>query len=104
MMHRSAYPPGVIDRMFAETPDDELPFNVFFSDKKQIPDADVSLINDVYNSHAHSFEWQKGDVMILDNMLMAHGRRPYEGERRILVAMSGTITASETALAPTVLE
>jgi hypothetical protein len=31
-------------------------------------------------------------------MLMAHGRRPFEGARRILVAMSGTITASEAAV------
>ena len=104
LMHRSAYPPGVIDGMFAETPDDELPFNVFFSDKKPIPDTDISLINDVFRNEAHAFDWQKNDVMILDNMLMAHGRRPFDGERRILVAMSGTVTATEAPLAPTVME
>lgn len=100
MMHRSAYPPGVIDGMFADTADDELPFNVFFGDKSRIPDADISLVNDVFKSQARCFKWQKGDVMILDNMLMVHGRRPFEGDRRILVAMSGAITASEAALAP----
>jgi alpha-ketoglutarate-dependent taurine dioxygenase len=104
LMHRSAYPPGVIDRMFADTPDDELPFNVFFGDRTQIPDADVALINDTYSTHARTFLWQKGDVMILDNMLMAHGRRPFEGDRKILVAMAGTISAADVALVSTELE
>ncbi|MDA2921410.1 TauD/TfdA family dioxygenase, partial [Desulfobacterota bacterium AH_259_B03_O07] len=31
--------------------------------------------------------WQKGDVMVLDNYLVAHGRRPFKGPRKILVAM-----------------
>ena len=32
LMHRSAYAPGVIERMFPDAADDELPFNVFFAD------------------------------------------------------------------------
>ncbi len=32
--------------------------------------------------------WQKGDVAILDNHLVMHGRRPFEGRRRVLVAFS----------------
>jgi alpha-ketoglutarate-dependent taurine dioxygenase len=100
LMHRSAYPPGVIERMFAATADEDLPFNVFFGDRTPISDADIANINDSYQRNARCFDWQRGDVMILDNMLIAHGRRPFDGERRILVAMSGTITASDGALAP----
>jgi amino acid adenylation domain-containing protein len=100
LMHRSAYPPGVIERMFPGSPDDELPFNVFFADRTPIPDADIALIHYAFQSQAREFDWQRGDVMILDNMLMAHGRRPFDGSRRILVAMSGVHTAHETALAP----
>lgn len=98
MMHRSAYAPGVIERMFPDTPDDHLPFNVFFADRSPIPDADIARINAVYQENARAFDWEKGDVMILDNMLMAHGRRPFDGPRRILVAMSGTIDAADAAL------
>jgi len=29
----------------------------------------------------------QGDIMMLDNMLAAHGRNPYEGERKIVVAL-----------------
>ena len=33
------------------------------------------------------FPWQQGDLMVLDNMLAAHGRSPYVGARQIAVAM-----------------
>jgi alpha-ketoglutarate-dependent taurine dioxygenase len=32
--------------------------------------------------------WEAGDLLMLDNLLAAHGRRPFSGERRIAVAMS----------------
>lgn len=32
--------------------------------------------------------WRAGDLMLIDNVLVAHGRRPFEGARRVLVAMS----------------
>jgi hypothetical protein len=33
-------------------------------------------------------DWVAGDVLLIDNVLVAHGRRPFEGSRRVLVAMS----------------
>ncbi|MNG41197.1 Taurine catabolism dioxygenase TauD, TfdA family [compost metagenome] len=33
------------------------------------------------------FDWRKGDVILLDNMLAAHARDPFEGPRKIVVAM-----------------
>jgi hypothetical protein len=32
--------------------------------------------------------WRRGDLLLIDNMLTAHGRRPCTGDRRVLVAMS----------------
>ena len=34
-----------------------------------------------------------GDLIVLDNMLVAHARRPFEGSRKILVAM-GDMTST----------
>ncbi|MBD5633245.1 MAG: TauD/TfdA family dioxygenase, partial [Candidatus Eremiobacteraeota bacterium] len=31
--------------------------------------------------------WQRGDALWIDNMLACHGRSPFRGERRVLVAM-----------------
>ena len=33
--------------------------------------------------------WQTGDVALVDNYLVMHGRRPFEGERRILASLVG---------------
>jgi alpha-ketoglutarate-dependent taurine dioxygenase len=33
------------------------------------------------------FAWQRGDIMLLDNVLTAHARNPFVGERKLLVAM-----------------
>jgi hypothetical protein len=40
------------------------------------------------------FTWRQGDVVMLDNMLVAHARDPYEGERKIVVAMAEMIDRS----------
>lgn len=42
-------------------------------------------ISKVYWSTAVSFPWRQGDILMLDNMLIAHNL--YAGARRIVVAM-----------------
>ncbi|MNJ78479.1 Taurine catabolism dioxygenase TauD, TfdA family [compost metagenome] len=51
------------------------------------------------------FDWRKGDVILLDNMLAAHARDPFEGPRKIVVAMGEmverrSLEAAQPALRP----
>jgi alpha-ketoglutarate-dependent taurine dioxygenase len=41
------------------------------------------------------FTWEKGDVLMVDNMLTAHSRRPFLGERKILVGMAEPLRGRE---------
>ena len=41
----------------------------------------------VYDELEVSFPWHRGDVLLVDNLLAAHGRNPFAGERKILVAL-----------------
>jgi len=47
----------------------------------------LEQIREVYEKEAVVFRWQKHDVLLLDNMLAAHGRRPFRGPRKIVVGM-----------------
>lgn len=65
-----------------------LPSNAFYGDGTEIPIHTIEEINRAYHASAVSVPWLKGDVLLLDNMLMAHGRAPYKGSRKVLVAMA----------------
>jgi len=66
---------------------EDLPRHCFFGDESTIEDSDMQQVMDVYDRLEVSFLWQVGDVLLLDNMLTAHARNPFKGERKILVAM-----------------
>ncbi len=77
--------------------DEELPRNVYYGDGTPIEESVITEINEVYQQSKTSFPWQQGDILMLDNMLAAHGRYPYIGQRKIMVAM-GEMVQSKNVL------
>ncbi len=86
--HVTTLEPSVREMLRVEFAEDELPTNSFYGNGSPIEDAVVEDLREIYRSEEVVFPWQKDDVLMLDNMLMAHGRRPYAGERKILVGMA----------------
>lgn len=70
---------------------ENIPRNVYFGDGSEINSEYLDIIRDVYKAKTFSFEWEKGDLLLIDNMQYSHGREVFEGERRVLVGMSGQI-------------
>lgn len=66
---------------------DEPPRNAYYGDGSVIADNDLDQIRAAYDDSTVVFSWEKGDVLLVDNMLVAHGRKPFRGERRIVVGM-----------------
>ncbi|WP_059359022.1 TauD/TfdA family dioxygenase [Parachlamydia acanthamoebae] len=65
----------------------EFPRNAVYGNGEEIEPEVLQLINKAYNKHLFSFQWQKGDVLFLDNVLTTHGREPFQGTRKIAAAM-----------------
>ena len=62
--------------------------NVRFGDGSPIPAETIREVASVTQRQAVPHAWRAGDVLMLDNLLTAHGRAPFRGERSIAVAMS----------------
>lgn len=65
-----------------------IPRNAFYGNGETIEDDVLEHIRSIYSQEKIIFDWEQGDILILDNLLMAHGREPYQGDRRVAVAMS----------------
>lgn len=67
----------------------QYPRNCYFGDGSPIPDPYMQRILALYRQHQLSFPWQQGDLMLVDNILKAHARNPFQGDRRIMVCFGG---------------
>jgi alpha-ketoglutarate-dependent taurine dioxygenase/acyl carrier protein len=85
--HPSCLDPEVRDSMRAVFSEEDLPRNCYFGDGTPIDDAVMAEVCRVFREVEVCFPWQRGDVLVLDNMLTAHARNPYVGPREIFVAL-----------------
>ncbi|WP_207755410.1 TauD/TfdA family dioxygenase [Nonomuraea cypriaca] len=69
-----------------------LPFNMAFGDGEPLGEDLVTEINAVYDRHTVSPPWTDGDVLLVDNIAVAHNREPYRGAREMVVAMGDPVT------------
>ena len=45
-------------------------------------------IRKTLEKNSYNVSWRKGDVVLLNNLLISHGRRKYYGKRKLFVAMT----------------
>jgi alpha-ketoglutarate-dependent taurine dioxygenase len=63
------------------------PYNVMYGDGSPITTSDLASVYDATDQLTMAPKWQTGDLMLLDNRWMAHGRSVYLGHREIQVAL-----------------
>ncbi|MFF2008553.1 TauD/TfdA family dioxygenase [Streptomyces sp. NPDC058195] len=86
--HPASLDPDTRAALFNLFGPDSLPRSVTFGDGSPIPDSAVEEVIAVMREAAFAFPWQHGDVLMLDNVAVAHARQPYAGRRQINVALS----------------
>ena len=93
--HVACLPSTLRNSLLTLYPETDLPRNVYFGDGSEIPDELVHEIQEVYERVAVRFPWQKHDIVLVDNMLVAHSRDPFVGDRKILVAMAEMVKSAD---------
>lgn len=88
LFHVSALDPELRKTMQESFSESDLPRNTYFGDGSTIDEADLAIIRQLYEQSKVRFDWQKHDVMLLDNMLFTHGRESYTGARKVLTGMA----------------
>jgi amino acid adenylation domain-containing protein len=85
--HVSSLDKQVREAMLSMFSENDLPYHTYYGDGVPIEDSVVEEIRGAYEMERVEFGWQRGDILMLDNVLVAHGRNPFEGKRRVIVAM-----------------
>ena len=63
------------------------PFHATHGNGDRISLADLNRINAAIERATVQFRWNRGVLLLVDNFLVTHGRRPFRGDRRNLVAI-----------------
>jgi alpha-ketoglutarate-dependent taurine dioxygenase len=82
------HPSNLGEELLKTLSEDELRLNVYFGDGSLINSEMLDHIRAVLQSETIPHRWQVGDILILDNVLSAHGRMPFSGARKIILAMT----------------
>ncbi|PCC14224.1 MULTISPECIES: TauD/TfdA family dioxygenase [unclassified Pseudoalteromonas] len=85
--HPSSLCPKVREEMDKAFSNAGYPYATYYADGSEIPEEHIQHIRQVYLDNEVTFDWKKGDVMLLDNWQVSHGRKPFTGSRQVLVAM-----------------
>jgi alpha-ketoglutarate-dependent taurine dioxygenase len=84
----ASLPPEVGELLMEDADECELPNHTFYGDRESIEASVMHELRSAYEAESVSLEWKAQDVLMLDNMLVAHGRQPFSGQRRVVTGLA----------------
>lgn len=61
--------------------------SICFGDNSPISNEDMEVVIRLSDLLTFDVPWQTGDIVLVDNFMTMHGRRPFEGQRRVLASL-----------------
>jgi alpha-ketoglutarate-dependent taurine dioxygenase len=95
--HVSSLEPSVRDVLLRSFDERNLPNQTYYGDGTTIEPAVIDELRAIHDEEVALTPWQESDVLLVDNLLLEHGRRSYYGERLILFAMADPWTRSNVS-------
>lgn len=95
LFHISNLPIHIREALLECLPEKDLPRQAYYGDGTAIEWETLDEIRKIYQEKTILFPWQKGDILLLDNMLTAHGRSAFSGSRQVLVGMASPYSLNE---------
>jgi alpha-ketoglutarate-dependent taurine dioxygenase len=86
--HVRSLEPDTSSSLLSTFAEEDLPRNSYYGDGSEIEPDTLEHLYACYRDNENSFDWQRGDVLMLENMTVAHSRTPYRGERLIALALA----------------
>jgi alpha-ketoglutarate-dependent taurine dioxygenase len=86
--HQLALPEDVREGLRELYGEELMPRDLRWGDGSAIEDSIVQELRGVYEELEVARPWGRGEVLLLDNLLVSHARNPYLGERKLLVALA----------------
>lgn len=95
LFHVSSLETEVRQSLLSTFKEEDLPRNAYYGDGSVIEDSVLDEIRALYQQESVIFPWQEGDILMLDNMLAAHGRKPFIGFRKVVVGMAESYSSQD---------
>jgi hypothetical protein len=89
LFHISAQPVAIQQTLLASLSEAGLPRNTYYGDGSAIAPELIARLHQSYEDSKILFDWQRNDLLLLDNLRFTHGRMPFNGNRKVLVGMAG---------------
>jgi alpha-ketoglutarate-dependent taurine dioxygenase len=74
---------------------EELPNRILYGDGTSLETPVITELTRAYRAAAVPHAWRTDDLVVLDNMRYAHGRRPFVGPRSVWVSMANELKRSD---------
>ncbi len=93
--HVFTLPAHIREALLTNFAEKDLPNNTYYGDGSPIEESVLAELQAAHRHVTAAFPWQRGDLLMLDNVLTSHGREPFVGTRKIVVGMSEPFTRSD---------
>ncbi|MFY1632233.1 TauD/TfdA family dioxygenase [Solwaraspora sp. WMMB335] len=95
--HPYTLPAELRTALASQVAEEDLPHNVRYGDGRPVDPGTRDVLACAYAAEEVAVPWRAGDVLLVDNLLAAHGREPFTGPRRIVVGMAAPTAWDDVA-------